>query len=76
MTKRPDQPELPCLALPPELQAIRAHLRQQSVKALAERDKLPCPRCEQPLQAVNYLNPILEGANEVLLWCGCGFREY
>jgi hypothetical protein len=75
MAKR-RQPELSPLVMTPEQQEIVAQLKQQSLKASAERHELPCPRCEQPLQVSNYSHPILEGVSDVVLWCLCGFIEY
>lgn len=76
MTKRRRQPELPSLEMTPEQQVLINSLKQQSIKALAERGELPCPRCEQPLQAINYSSFTVESAGDKLLWCSCGFREY
>ena len=38
----------------------------------ADAGQLPCPRCANPLAA--RVLPY-EDANEVLLWCPCGFEE-
>ena len=80
MTRRRGQPELPPLEMTPEQQALITSLKQQSIKALAERRELPCPRCEQPLQAAYYSHLTLQGVNDVVLLCpdrlGCGFSEW
>lgn len=80
MTKRRRQPELPSLEMTPEQQETIAHLKQQSLKALAERLELPCPRCEQPLLAAYYPHLTLQGVNDMVLLCpdrlGCGFSEW
>lgn len=80
MAKRREQPELSPLEMTPEQQALINPLKQQSIKALAERRELSCPRCEQPLLAAYYPHLTLQGVNDMVLLCpdrlGCGFSEW
>jgi hypothetical protein len=80
MSKQRGQLEVSPLEMTPEQQALITSLKQQSIKASAERCELPCPRCEQPLQVVYYPHLTLQGVNDLVLLCpdrlGCGFSEW